>query len=38
MIACLIEEKKFAEALTLCEEVIKVFEDQQVDFKVRARI
>jgi len=38
MIACLIEEKKFDEAMTLIESVVSVFESERVDFKLRARI
>jgi len=38
MIACQIELKKFDEAMKLCQDVIKIFEEEHVDFKVRARI
>lgn len=38
IIACLIELKKFEDALNKCTEVIKIFDEDQVDFKVRARI
>jgi len=34
----LIELKQFEKAMEKCLEVIKVFDEEQVDFKVRARI
>lgn len=38
VIACLIELKRNEEALQMCNEIIAKFDDEQVDFKVRARI
>ena len=38
MIACLIEEKMFDEAMTLIENVVSVFNSEHVDLKVCARI
>lgn len=38
IIACMIELKEFDEALELCEEVEKTFQEENVDFKTRARI
>lgn len=38
IIACLIELKQFEDALVKCETVEKIFDEEQVDFKIRARI
>lgn len=38
MIACMIEIKEYDDALELCNAAQKSFDEDNVDFKVRARI
>ena len=38
MVACLIELKRYDDALNIIENIISVFETEQVDIKVRARL
>ena len=38
MVACLIELKRYDDALNIIENIITVFDTEQVDIKVRARL